>query len=110
LEALGRYALLHTKSEILDRGLRENVTVAPISTIEDLTRFRQLEERGYWLMAPLLDGREAAVPGIIAKMSETPLDVERWAPTLGQHNNEILVDMLGMSKAQVAEARGTTTS
>ena len=110
VDAIRRYALGHTKEELLERGLKENVTVAPVSTIEDLTRFRQLEERGYWLMAPLPDGRELLVPGIMVRMSETPLTVRQWAPMLGQHNQEVLGEMLGMSDDEIAAAGGAVTS
>lgn len=106
-DAIRRYVLLHTKADMLDRGLRDNVTIAPINTVEDLTKFHQLEERGYWLMAPLLDGTDTAVAGILAQLSETPLDVKRWAPKLGQHNHEILIEMLGMSEAQAIEGGAT---
>ena len=110
LDAVRRYAMRHTKGEMLERGLRENVTVAPVSTMEDLTRFRHLEERGYWLMAPLPGGHEVPAPGVIARMSETPLKVRHWAPRLGQHNQEILADILGLSKDQIAAASGAMTS
>ncbi len=106
-DAIRRCVLLHTKADMLDRGLRDNVTIAPINTVEDLTKFHQLEERGYWLMAPLPDGTDTAVAGILAQLSETPLDVKRWAPKLGQHNHEILIEMLGMSEAQAIEGGAT---
>ena len=106
-DAIRRCVLLHTKTDMLDRGLRDNVTIAPINTVEDLTKFHQLEERGYWLMAPLPDGTDTAVAGILAQLSETPLDVKRWAPKLGQHNHEILIEMLGMSEAQAIEGGAT---
>ena len=82
-DAVGRYALRHTKNEMLERGIKENVTVAPVSRIGDLTRFRHLEERGYWLMAPLPDGREVPAPGVLVRTSETPLKVRHWPPRLG---------------------------
>ena len=106
VDAAKRYCLGHTKGEMLDRGLREGATVAPVSTIEDLARFRHLEERGYWLPAPLPNGREAPVPGVFAQLSETPMSVRRWAPRLGQHNREVLGDMLGMSPEEIAAANG----
>ena len=106
-DAIRRCVLLHTKADMLDRGLRDNVTIAPINTVEDLTKFHQLEERGYWLMAPLPDGTDTAAAGILAQLSETPLDVKRWAPKLGQHNHEILIEMLGMSEAQAIEGGAT---
>ena len=46
VEANRHYALGHTKQELLERGLREGVTIAPVNTVEDVARFRQREERG----------------------------------------------------------------
>ena len=109
LDAIRRYARLHTKEEMLERGLEEDVTVAPVSTMEDLARFRHLEERGYWLMAPLPDGREVRVPGPIARMTETPMKVRHWAPTLGQHNEDVLGGMLGLSAGEIAAACGAVS-
>lgn len=106
LDAGRRYARGHTKQEMLERGLREGVTIAPVNTVEDVARFRQLEERGYWLMASLPDGRQVPVPGIFARLTETPMTVRRWAPKLGEHNEEILGGTLGLSAQEIAAASG----
>ena len=84
--------------------------MAPVSTTEELVRFRQLEERGYWLQAALPNGQELPAPGILARLTETPLTVRRWAPKLGEHNREVLGDMLGLSAAETAAACGSANS
>jgi crotonobetainyl-CoA:carnitine CoA-transferase CaiB-like acyl-CoA transferase len=106
LDAVRRYARRHTKKELLERGLREGVTIAPVNTVEDVARFRHLEERGYWLVAPLPDGRQMRVPGVFARLTETPMTVPRWAPALGEHNEEILGGVLGLSAHEIAAASG----
>ena len=103
---MSRYTIKHNKRELLELGLREGVTIAPVNTVEDLVRFQHLEERGYWLTAPLPDGSESLVPGPFARMSETPLSVRHWAPTLGQHNQEVLGKTLGLSDGEIAAACG----
>lgn len=40
-------------------------------------------------------------PGPSAKMTETPGDIFRHAPMLGQHNNEVLGDILGYSPEEI---------
>jgi len=110
VSALRRYAPRHTKGELLERGLSEGVTVAPVSTMEDLARFRHLEERGYWLSAPLPDGGQAIVPGILARLTETPMSVRCWAPRLGQHNREILGGQLGLSAEEISAACGANVA
>ena len=84
--------------------------MAPVSTTEELVRFRQLEERGYWLQAPLPNGQELPAPGLFARLTETPLTVRRWAPKLGEHNREVLGGMLGLSAAETAAACGSASS
>ena len=103
-DALQRYLKVRSKSELLELGLREGVTLAPVSTIGDLVRFRHLEERGYWLTAPLPNGARVPVPGLLARLSETPTSVRRWPPRLGQHNQEILGDGLVPSGKETAVA------
>ena len=104
--ALRRFVRPYTKAQLLERGLSESVTLAPVSTIEDIARFRQLEERGYWLSAPLPNGGQVDAPGLFSRLSESPMGVRFWPPTLGQHNSEILGDMLGMAAAEISIASG----
>jgi crotonobetainyl-CoA:carnitine CoA-transferase CaiB-like acyl-CoA transferase len=106
LDAIRRYVARYPKQELLDRGLRDGVTIAPVSDMEDLARFRHLDERGYWLEAPLPDGRTVKAPGFVAKMSRTPMTVRGWAPRLGEHNQEVLGGLLGLSQSEIAMATG----
>jgi crotonobetainyl-CoA:carnitine CoA-transferase CaiB-like acyl-CoA transferase len=39
--------------------------------------------------------------------AEMPYPVERLAPTLGQHNAEVLGEVLGLSGAEIDELRAT---
>ena len=106
LDAVGRYVQDKTKNQLLEQGLTEGVSIAPVNKMEDLTRFRHLEERGFWLKAPLPNGREAQVPGIFANLSGTPMKVRRWPPRLGEHTAEVLGGLLGLSTSQIDAASG----
>jgi len=110
IDTVRQYVQHKTKSQLLEQSLRERVPMAPVSTTEELVRFRQLEERGYWLKAPLPNGQELPVPGVYARLTETPLKVRRWAPKLGEHNAEVLGGMLGLSAAETAAACGPAGS
>lgn len=106
VDAARRYVANKTKQELLDLGLREGVTLAPVSTMADLARFRHLEEREYWLTAPLPGGSETTAPGAFVKMSETPMEVRHFPPRLAQHNQDILGGTLGLSQDEIASATG----
>ena len=106
LDAVGAYVRDKTKNQLLEQGIADGVSIAPVNNMEDLTRFRHLQERGFWLTAPLPNGQVAQVPGSFANLSETPMKVRRWAPRLGEHTGEVLGDLLGMSTSQIAAASG----
>ena len=110
IDTVRRYVRGKSKGQLLEQSLREEVPMAPVSTTEELVRFRQLEERGYWLQAPLPNGQELLAPGLLARLTETPLKVRRWAPKLGEHNREVLGGMLGLSAAETAAACGPAGS
>ena len=104
IDVVSRYARDKTKSQLLQHGLQEGVSMAPVSNMDDLVRFRHLEERGYWLTARLPDGQQVQVPGIFARLTETPMGVRRWAPRLGEHNDDVLGGLLGLSPDQINAA------
>ena len=110
LDPISRYVADKPKNQLLEQSLREGISIAPVSTIEELTRFQQLEERAYWLTAPLPNGQEVPVPGLFAHLTQTPMKVRRWAPRLGEHNDEVLGGMLGYSSAEIAESCGSAPS
>ena len=45
------------------------------------------------------------IPGMPIKFSEFPDDLELTAPTMGQHNAQVLREWLGMSDEAIAELR-----
>ncbi len=106
IDAVSGYVRDKTKNQLLEEGLAEGVSMAPVSNMEDLTRFRHLEERGYWLTAPLPNGQEAQVPGIFANTNGMPMKVRRWPPRLGENTGEVLGEILGLSTSQIAAASG----
>ena len=106
MAAIRQFVARYSKEELLDRGLKDGVTLAPVSDMEDLAKFRHLQERSYWLEAPLPGGSTAKVPGFFAKLSRTPMAIQGWAPRLGEHNHEVLCGLLGLSAAEMAAAAG----
>jgi CoA:oxalate CoA-transferase len=46
-------------------------------------------------------------PGFPVRLSKSPATVRFPAPQLGEHNEEVLTELLGYSKKQVAEFKST---
>jgi crotonobetainyl-CoA:carnitine CoA-transferase CaiB-like acyl-CoA transferase len=75
---------------------RFNVPVAPVLSVEETLSYPHLRERGTvrTIYDPIY-GDDLDVPGFPLKFSEFPEELPLQAPTLGQHNAEILTTYLG---------------
>ncbi|HLB27324.1 MAG TPA: CoA transferase, partial [Dehalococcoidia bacterium] len=62
-----------------------------------------LAERGFWVEKEHPEVGALRHPGIPWRMSETPCEVWRASPTLGQDNDYVFGELLGMSGARIAE-------
>lgn len=92
-EIFRRFLKLHKKNELFERGLELGATIAPVNTIADLLNFPHLEAREFWQQVQLPNGNECKIPGPFVKSTLGPLTIERWAPTLDQHGDEIRLEL-----------------
>ncbi len=88
--------------EILDR---ERVANSPILNIQQVVDDPHLNARGYFVEVehPIIG--KAKIPGIPFKFSETPGEVERPSPLVGEHNELILGKYLEISSAEVKQLK-----
>ena len=78
-EVLHNFVANRTMAECYARAVADGFMLAPLYTVEDIAKDTHLEARDYWVE---LEGKR--YPGPFAKLSETPLQLVRPAPTLGQ--------------------------
>jgi crotonobetainyl-CoA:carnitine CoA-transferase CaiB-like acyl-CoA transferase len=80
-----------------------NVPCGPIYNIQQVFECPQVKHRQMQLSLPHGAGGDA--PGVAnpIRMSETPIRYHRSAPTLGEHNNVVLRDRLGLSAERINE-------
>jgi len=84
-----QYFLLHTKEELFELGFAAGVTLAPINTVADLTKFEQLDVRDAWHQSTLPNGQQVRAPGLFAKMDQAPMAIRYAPPGLDEHGKEI---------------------
>jgi len=86
-------------AELQDAG----VAAAPVMGGYDLLADPHLAARGFieWINREHVG--TLAHTGMWAKFSRTPGTIRRPAPTLGQHNQQVLSELLGLSPADLAE-------
>ena len=80
-----------------------HVPIAPILSVAEALKHPHLRERGTVRTVTDRILGELDVPGFALRFSEFPENLRLEAPTLGEHNEEILTDWLGYSEAEVGE-------
>ncbi|MBM2832434.1 MAG: hypothetical protein HW414_1486 [Dehalococcoidia bacterium] len=99
---IGKFLLTQTKERLFAEAIKRRILVAPANTVKDILESPQLKARNFWveLEHPEL-GETLKYSGAFVQMSETPIKIRRRAPLVGEHNNEIYVNELGMTKRYV---------
>jgi crotonobetainyl-CoA:carnitine CoA-transferase CaiB-like acyl-CoA transferase len=93
------FLMKHTMAELYEGALKRNHWLVPVGTPKSIFEDRQLAYRQFWqsIEHPEL-GDTLTYPAWPIKQSETPWKPQRRAPLIGEHNEEIYVDELGLSK------------
>lgn len=91
-----------TDEEVIAALDRHRVPAAPVLAPEETFGHEYYEDRGLIVRVddPILG--EVAVPGLPIKFSDLPRRDPVAAPLLGQHNAEVLADLLGLDGPAVA--------
>ncbi|ARK31204.1 CaiB/BaiF CoA transferase family protein [Halalkalibacter krulwichiae] len=80
------------------------VPVSPILTIEDIFNDPQYKARENIVEVEHPRLGKIKVPGVVPKFSKTPGAIRHRAPELGEHNEEVLLD-LGLTSEEVANLK-----
>lgn len=99
--------VLHKKTiqEWLDQLEEAGIPCAPINTIDKVISDPQINFRNMIVESEHPVAGKIKMAGVPVKMSETPGSVDFPAPMLGQHTEELLNELLGLSQEQVAALR-----
>ena len=89
-----------TTDQWLDKFKTANVPCAKINTIEDLFNYEQIQARNMLVPVEGAGGFKAAGSPIKFR-GETELTARPAAPDLGQHNQQILGELLGYSQTDI---------
>jgi crotonobetainyl-CoA:carnitine CoA-transferase CaiB-like acyl-CoA transferase len=102
-EIIMPFLFAKTKAELFEEALREGILLAPASTAKDLAENHQLVSREFWVYVehPEL-GHTILYPGAPVKLSEMPWQVRRRPPLIGEHNDEVYIQEMGISKEDLA--------
>ena len=100
-QQLQQFVAKRTMAECYARAVQDGFMLAPLYTMQDIADDKHLAARDYWVE---VDGKR--YPGPFAKLSETPLQLNRPAPTLGQ-DQHLLAEVDRAPKRSSAVARSS---
>lgn len=95
----------HTVDELYRAGQARRIPLAPASTMADLLASDHLKSRGFFAVIDHPQAGRLQYPGAPYHFSVTPWAIRRPAPLLGQHNEEIYGEQVGLSSAELADLR-----
>lgn len=100
---VSQWVIQFTQKELTEKLDKSGVPVSPIYTIKDIFNDPQYKARENIVEVEHPRLGKVKVPGIVPKFSKTPGSIRHRAPDLGEHNQEILGEGLGLSKEEINE-------
>ena len=102
LTCFARFFEARTKQELYQEALKRNIQLYPVNTVADLLENPQLASREFWTEVYYPEFGSAAVhPGAFAKTSNTEISLRHRAPLIGEHNEDVYINMLNFTKDQL---------
>lgn len=90
------------REELLERCYAAGAPAGPLNTIADIFGDRQFHARRNLVAIDDADIAETViVPNVIPRLSETPGRIDSLGPSLGQHTDEVLKELLGLSETEI---------
>jgi crotonobetainyl-CoA:carnitine CoA-transferase CaiB-like acyl-CoA transferase len=100
----------HTKQELLQVFMDHRVPSGPILNARDMVESDHLAAREFFQRTEHPVAGAVTIPGFQFRMGETPMQMRRPAPTLGEHNGEVLAGLEARGDAPAACAPRTPRS
>ena len=101
-EILNRAFAKRDAQEWLEKLQEVDIPSGPINTIPDVFNHPQAVERGFKVEVEHPTAGPVSLPGFPYKISQTPAKLHRPPPLLGEHTEEVLIELLGYSAEKVA--------
>ena len=103
---IGKLFMKHTKKEIMERALTNDIQAWILSTPVDVLENQNLKERKFWRQhEPNQLKVRLDYPGHFFLSNKTENTLKYPAPLVGEHNMEIYTEILGLTSDEVIELK-----
>jgi crotonobetainyl-CoA:carnitine CoA-transferase CaiB-like acyl-CoA transferase len=96
----------HDHYEVMFILQKEGVAAGPVMDQRDAFHDAQLQCRGFFETVKHREAGTHRYPGMLFKMNGTPLGIRRPPPCLGEHNDYVFRDVIGMLDEEISELTG----
>jgi CoA:oxalate CoA-transferase len=105
-DIVGAWTLTRTKDEVLKALNAAHVPCAPVKTAREVATDPHLEARGFWVDIdhPRRGRTRVPISPIRLHAGGKP-EIRSPAPTLGQHTEAVLAELLGLKAEELATLR-----
>ena len=103
-QAIEAYTASRTVQAVMDTLQAARVPVGKVYTAQDIAQDPQFAARDMLQTHMAYDGEPITQPGVVPKLSDTPGAIERRAPRLGEHTDEVLL-AAGYTATELAQWR-----
>ena len=97
------WTIRHDHYEVMHILQRAGVAAGAVLNAKEVLNDPQLKQRHYFVELTHPQAGTQQYPGFPAKLSRTPATFRMPAPCLGEHNEYILGQLLGLSKDEIAQ-------
>jgi len=95
-----------SRDQILQRCHATGAPAGPLNNIADIFGDRQFHARRNLVAIDDEDLHETViVPNVLPRLSKTPGRIKHLGPRLGQHTDEVLKELVGLSQEEIADLR-----
>lgn len=102
---VAQWTLGLNRNEVVSICEKFEVPCGPVYSIDEIFEDPQYKARDNIVYMKDSHGREHAVPNVVPRLSETPGGIKSLGPSLGEHNDAIFRERLGLSEERIAELK-----
>lgn len=99
-QAIADWTLTKTYDEAYAEMVAADVPTGPVYSIADIVADEQYNARGMFETVELAPGDTVKIPTMLPKLTETPGGTDWPGPKLGEHNEAIYREFLGISESE----------
>lgn len=93
----GQWFAVHDLEEVVARFDRHKGTLAPVYSASQILDDPQVQSRGFFQRVPDRDFAEVPIQGVVPRFHHDPGAIRSPGGDIGEHNDEIYGDLLGLS-------------